>query len=432
MHREGFLELETPILTRSTPEGARDFLVPARLQPGNFYALPQSPQLFKQLFMVAGFERYYQIARCFRDEDLRADRQLEFTQLDVELSFVTRDDVMALVDQLLVPVLAVGGVEVKTPLERLTYDDVMLRYGSDRPDRRIGMEIAELGEAFAGTEFKVFADTLARGGVIRGIAVRGTLPRKRLDELTERAKANGAGGLVWAVVEPDGWRSPIAKFLTDDSMARVRELLGASEGDTLLVVADTAPVAARVLGDLRLAVGGEPTGHDLFWVVDFPMFDWNEDEKRWDAVHHPFTAPTGDLDADPGTWRSNSYDIVMNGTEIGGGSIRSNRPEVQSKVFEAIGMSPDEAEARFGFLLEALRYGAPPHGGIAFGLDRMVAILAGRESIRDVIAFPKTASGADPLTGAPAPVDARQLKELGIQTARPAPSSGEPGPGAAR
>jgi aspartyl-tRNA synthetase len=419
LHDKDFLELETPVLTRSTPEGARDFLVPSRLQPSKFYALPQSPQLFKQLFMVAGFERYYQIARCFRDEDLRADRQPEFTQLDIELSFVTAEDVINLVDALLKDVLAVGGVEVSLPLERITYDDAMLRYGSDRPDRRIGMEIQQLNDAFAGTGFKVFADTLARGGVIRGITVDGTLPRKRLDELTEQAKSLGARGLVWAVMESDGWRSPIAKFLSEGEMDKARALLDPKVGDTMLIVADKPEVAARVLGELRLAVAAPAEGHDLFWVVDFPMFGWNEDEKRWDPLHHPFVAPTGDLDADPGTWRSDGYDVVLNGTEIGGGSIRINRPDVQRKVFEAIGMSDEEAEERFGFLLEALKYGAPPHGGIAFGLDRIVAILAGRESIRDVIAFPKTASGGDPLTGAPAPVDERQLREIGIRLMQP-------------
>jgi aspartyl-tRNA synthetase len=431
LHAAGFLEMETPILTRSTPEGARDYLVPARMQPGSFYALPQSPQLFKQLFMIAGYERYYQIARCFRDEDLRADRQPEFTQLDMELSFVKEDDVIALVDGMLKDVLAVGGIEVQTPLERITYDEAMLRWGSDRPDRRIGMEIKQLNEIFEGTEFKVFADVVARGDVIRGIAVSGTLPRKRLDELTEQAKRAGAGGLVWAVVEPDAVRSPVAKFVGEDAMRRAAGLLGANEGDTLLIVADKAAVAANVLGQLRLAIGVEPPAvNDLFWVVDFPAFDWNEDEQRLEPLHHPFTAPTGDLDADPATWRSRAYDVVLNGTEIGGGSIRINTPEVQSKVFEAIGIGPQEAQERFGFLLEALRYGAPPHGGIAFGLDRIVAILGGHESIRDVMAFPKTATGADPLTGAPAPVDATQLKELGLQLTPPKPSSGEPGPGA--
>jgi aspartyl-tRNA synthetase len=431
LHEAGFLELETPILTRSTPEGARDFLVPARLQPGSFYALPQSPQLFKQLFMVAGYERYYQIARCFRDEDLRADRQPEFTQLDVELSFVTEEDVIALVDGLLKEVLALGGIDVTLPVERISYDEAVLRWGSDRPDRRIGMEIQELNDVFAGTEFKVFADVVGRGDVIRGFAVSGTLPRKRIDELTELAKRAGAGGLVWAVVEAGAVRSPVAKFVGDDALREAARRVGAGDGDTLLIVADRAHVAANVLGQLRLAIGVEPPDtNDLFWVIDFPAFEWNEDEKRLDPLHHPFTAPAGDLDADPATWRSRAYDVVLNGTEIGGGSIRINTPDVQRKVFEAIGLDPHEAEERFGFLLEALKYGAPPHGGIAFGLDRIVAILAGHESIREVMAFPKTATGGDPMSGAPAPVDAPQLKELGLSTTAPKPSSGEPGPGA--
>jgi aspartyl-tRNA synthetase len=307
----------------------------------------------------------------------------------------------------------------------MTWDEAMLRYGTDRPDRRIGMEIHELSEAFASTGFKVFADTLANGGVVRGFRVPETFPRKRLDELTEKARSLGAGGLVWAVPEADGWRSPVAKFLSEEEMRRAGEELGAREADTVLIVADKPAVAARVLGELRLELAKPATGHDLFWVVDFPMFGWNDEEGRWDPLHHPFTSPAGDLDADPGTWRSRGYDVILNGTELGGGSIRINRPDVQRKVFEALGMSEEEATDRFGFLLEALRYGAPPHGGIAFGLDRLVAILAGRDSIREVMAFPKTASGADPLTGAPAPVDERQLRELGISVRRPpAPTEG--------
>jgi aspartyl-tRNA synthetase len=411
----GFLEIETPMLTRSTPEGARDFIVPSRLQPGSWYALPQSPQLFKQLFMVAGFERYYQIVRCFRDEDLRADRQPEFTQLDMEMSFVDEDDVHEVVDGLLRSVLAVAGIEVDLPLERLTYDDAMLRYGTDKPDRRPGMEIHDLGEAFAGSEFKVFAGALESGGVVRGLRASGDFPRSRLDQLTDAAKARGAKGLVWATLEPGGeWRSPVAKFLTPEERGRAAELLGAREGDTIFAVADEESVAARVLGALRLELAGPRQGHDIFWVVDFPMFEWNETEGRLDPLHHPFTAPSGDLDADPATWRSRAYDVVLDGWELGGGSIRINRTDVQEKVFDAIGLPRDEARERFGFLLDAFRYGAPPHGGIAFGFDRMVALLAGLDNIRDTIAFPKTASGADPLTGAPAPLDEPQLRELGI------------------
>jgi aspartyl-tRNA synthetase len=422
MNARDFLEIETPMMTRATPEGARDFIVPSRLQPGSFYALPQSPQLFKELFMISGFERYYQIVRCFRDEDLRADRQPEFTQLDLEMSFVDEEDVYELVDGLMRDLLALVGVDVQLPLERLAYDDVMLRYGTDRPDRRIGREIHDLGEAFAGSEFQVFRGALESGGVVRGFKTSGEFPRRRFDELTERAKQFGAKGLVWAVVEGDGWRSPIAKFLKAEEMQRASAELGAAEGDVIFVVADSAAVAARVLGELRQAVADEqPEGDDIFWVVDFPMFEWNDEEGRWDPLHHPFTAPSGDLDADPGTWRSRAYDVILNGWELGGGSIRINRPDIQQKVFDAIGIPAADARERFGFLLEALEYGAPPLGGIAFGLDRIVALLARQDSIREVIAFPKTASGAELLTGAPASVDERALKELGIRVMAPPP-----------
>ena len=359
----GFLDIETPVLTRSTPEGARDFLVPSRVAPGSLYALPQSPQIFKQLLMIGGFERYYQIARCFRDESSRADRLPEFTQLDVELAFVEEDDVIATVDPLMREVLALGGVTVPDPVERMGYDEAMLRYGSDRPDRRIPFEIADLGEVFAASEFKVFSGALSSGGVVRGFAAPGEFPRRRFDELTERAQRFGAKGLVWGVVEPGGWRSPVAKFLSEEEISGLIAATGATEGDAVFVVADTAAVAARVLGDLRLEVGVPEERDDFLWIVDFPMFEWDEAEKRWDAMHHPFTAPAGDLDADPGTWRSRGYDLVWNGAEIGGGSIRINTPEVQEKVFEVLGLSADQARERFGFLLDALTYGAPPHGG---------------------------------------------------------------------
>jgi len=434
---EDFLEIETPILTRSTPEGARDFLVPSRLQPGSLYALPQSPQIFKQLLMIAGCERYFQIARCFRDEDLRADRQPEFTQLDLEMSFVDEDDVIELLERVMARVFAVGGLDVQAPAyPRLRYDEALLRYGSDRPDTRFGLEIRDVSEHLRGSQFKVFASVLNRShppGVVRAInAGRRELPRSELDALTEVAKRHGAGGLVWAFVQDDGaWRSPIAKFLSQEEITAVTGALGAGAGDLLLAVADSAGAAAAALGALRLELARRfdlvPEGrHDVLWVVDFPMFDYNEDEGRWDAVHHPFTAPTNSSGVgapsfdDPGALLSRNYDMVVDGWELGGGSIRNHDVEVQRQVFRAIGMDDEEAERRFGFLLEALRYGAPPHGGIAFGIDRIVALIAGRDSIRDVIAFPKTASGSDPLTGAPAAVEERQLRELGLRLA-PAP-----------
>jgi aspartyl-tRNA synthetase len=416
LSEEGFLEIETPIMTRSTPEGARDFLVPSRLMRGSWYALPQSPQIFKQLLMMSGFERYFQIPRCFRDEDFRADRQPEFTQLDIEMAFVDEEDVIETVDRMLKRVLAVGGVEIELPLERISYDEAMLRYGSDRPDRRLGVEIVDLSDVFGSSDFKVFAGAVESGGVVRALKAGGDWPRSRFDALTGRAQELGAKGLAWAVAENGGWRSPIAKFLSDDEIGGATARLGAGEGEAILIVADKPEVAARVLGALRAEVAeDERSGHDVFWVVDFPMFEWNDEESRWDALHHPFTAPTGDLDADPGTWRSRGYDVVFDGWEIGGGSIRINTPDVQQKVFDALGIGPEEARERFGFLLDALTYGAPPHGGIAFGIDRLVALLAGATSIRDAIPFPKAASGSDPLTGAPAPVDARQLKELGVR-----------------
>ncbi len=427
LNAHDFLDLETPILTRSTPEGARDFLVPSRMNPGEFYALPQSPQLFKQLLMMAGFERYYQIARCFRDEDLRADRQPEFTQLDLEMAFVEEDDVIAAIEGLMARVFEDAGFAVTAPppWPRLTYDEAMLRFGSDRPDTRFGLELADLGPELAGTEFKVFASVLDGGGVIRGLnAGAREVPRSELDALTDHVKRYGAGGLVWAFVQDDGsWRSPTAKFLTEEQVGAVTRKLGGSPGDLLLIVADKPHVAATALGELRLELarrfGLVPEGrHDVLWVVDFPMFEYDEGEQRWNALHHPFTAPTGSFE-DPGALRSRAYDIVLDGVEIGGGSIRINRPEVQQQVFQALGMGEEEAQSRFGFLLDALRYGAPPHGGLALGIDRIAAILAGRDSIRDVMAFPKTASGSDPLTGAPAGVSGGQLAELGLKVTAP-------------
>jgi aspartyl-tRNA synthetase len=426
LHEQGFLEVETPFLTRSTPEGARDFLVPSRLQPGSFYALPQSPQLFKQLLMVAGFERYFQIVRCFRDEDLRKDRQPEFTQIDIETSFLDRDDFLPMIEGLVAAIWRrVKGVELRVPFPRLAYDEAMARFGSDKPDLRFAIELTDVSPLFAGGEFQAFAQVVAGGGAVKALRVPGAggMSRKELDDLTAEAKQAGAKGLVWIKVTAEGLNSPVAKFL-----AAVQERLlaqtASGPGDLLLLVGDASTVAATVLGRLRVDLARRlkliPEDRDVFtWVIDFPLVEWNADEKRWDAVHHPFTAPRDEdlalLESDPGRARAKAYDLVLNGQEAAGGSIRIHQPSVQERLFGLLGISKEEARARFGFLLEALEFGAPPMGGIAFGLDRLAASLVGQESIREVIAFPKTQKGMCPLTDAPAPVDARQLRDLGIR-----------------
>jgi aspartyl-tRNA synthetase len=418
----GFVEVETPMLTRSTPEGARDFLVPSRLSPGSFYALPQSPQLFKQILMVAGLDRYYQIVRCFRDEDLRADRQPEFTQLDVEMSFVAEEDVFSLVEQMLADVWAeVLEAEVKAPFSRLPYAEAMARYGSDKPDTRYGMELSDLSTAFRGTGFRAFSAVLEKGGVIKGFAAPGAASwsRQDLDELRIEAQGRGASGLVWMAFAGSEIRSPVQKHLSPDEVAAVREGTGAGDGDLALLVADQEARANTVLDGLRRHMAERldliPMNQwDFLWITEPPLFEWNEEDGRWVSVHHPFTSPATD-DLDPATAKARGYDIVVNGWELGGGSIRIHRPDVQRKVFEALGMASDEAEEKFGFLLSAFRYGVPPHGGIAIGLDRVAMVLAGVENIREVIPFPKTQSGTDLLTGAPADVDEAQLRDLGIR-----------------
>ncbi len=425
LHRHGFLEVETPFLIRTTPEGARDFLVPSRLNRGSFYALAQSPQLFKQLLMVAGFERYFQIVRCFRDEDLRKDRQPEFTQIDVETSFLPRDEFLPLMEGMVAEMLQrIHGRELPRPFARLTWAEAMDRFGSDKPDLRFGMELADVTDLFRGGEFRGFADVVAGGGVVKALRVPGAggLSRKEADDLVATAKTWGAKGLVWVKVTEDGLQSPVARFLEPIRPALLAAT-GAGAGDLLLLVGDARIAAATILGrfrvDLAQRYGMIPADrYAVLWVVDFPMFEWSEDEGRWQAMHHPFTAPreedAGRLDEQPGAALAQAYDLVLNGQEIAGGSIRIHQQAVQQKVFELLGLGKDEARAKFGFLLDALEFGAPPMGGIAFGLDRLVAVLAGHDSIREVIAFPKTQKGVDPMTEAPAPASPAQLRELGI------------------
>jgi aspartyl-tRNA synthetase len=423
---DGFLEVETPFLGRSTPEGARDYLVPSRVHPGNWYALPQSPQLYKQLLMVAGYDKYFQVARCMRDEDLRADRQPEFTQLDLEMSFVERDDVLTTVEQLLATVFRkCVGVEIPLPLPRLAYDDVMLRYGSDKPDLRFGLEIVECTDLAAGTEFSVFKSAEK----VRGIRVPGgadKFSRKGLDELTEFVRQFGAKGLAWVKVEAEKLNSPIEKFLPPGSQAAFRERMSAQTGDLLLFVADGEDIVCQSLGNLRLELARrlqlvDPAKKEfkIAWVVDFPNFMFDAEDNRWVSNHHPFTAPLDadleKMESDTAAVRAKAYDLVINGYEAGGGSIRIHNPDVQARVFAILGLTPEQAREKFGFLLDALKFGAPPHGGIALGLDRLTMILGGTTNIRDVIAFPKNKQARDLMTGAPGPVEPRQLKELGLK-----------------
>jgi aspartyl-tRNA synthetase len=424
-HMEGlaFVEVETPFLTRSTPEGARDFLVPARLWPGSFYALPQSPQQLKQLLMVAGQDRYYQIVRCLRDEAPRADRSFEFTQLDMEMSFVNEEDVFRVIEPLYARIVAhMKSVVVPVPFRRLTYAEMMARYGTDRPDLRYGMELADLGGAFADTGFRAFASALSQGGVVKGFAAPGgsQLSRGELDELVRLTKERGAAGLVWMVVEDkDAIRSPVEKHVTPEEAGAAATAMGAGPGDLMLIVADRAERANVALDGLRrhlaARLGLVPEGEWRFcWMVEPPLFEWSDNEGKWVSVHHPFTSPASD-DLSPETATARAYDLVLNGFELGGGSIRIHDPDTQRRVFEVLGLTPEETEEKFGHLLRAFRYGVPPHGGMAMGLDRLAMLMAGKETLRDVTAFPKAQSGADPLTGAPAPVPDELLRELGIK-----------------
>lgn len=427
MANEGFLEIETPMLTKSTPEGARDYLVPSRIHPGNFYALPQSPQLFKQLLMCSGYDRYIQIARCFRDEDLRADRQPEFTQIDMELSFVDVDDVIDVNERLLAYLFKqVLDVDVKLPIQRMTWQDAMNRFGSDKPDLRFGMELQNVSEVVRGCEFAVFKNALEAGGTVRGINAKGQggMPRKKIDKLVEFAKDYGAKGLAYIAIHEDGTvKSSFAKFMTEDEMNRLVEAMDGQAGDLLLFAADKNKVVWDVLGALRLELARQmnlldSSEYRFVWITEFPLLEWSDEENRFKAMHHPFTMPMEEdlqyIDSDPGRVRAKAYDIVLNGTEIGGGSVRIHQDDIQEKMFEVLGFTKEKAYEQFGFLLTAFKYGVPPHAGLAYGLDRLVMLMAKQESIRDVIAFPKVKDASCLMTEAPNLVDEKQLEELGI------------------
>jgi len=426
---EGFVEIETPVLIRSTPEGARDYLVPSRLKTGHVYALAQSPQLYKQLLMVAGMDRYFQIVRCYRDEDQRADRQPEFTQLDLEMSFVAEDDVLDVVERCFAHVWKqVLGVAVATPIRRITHADAMLRYGVDKPDLRYKLEIEELSSIFAGTEFKIFRQALDAGGVVRGLRIPVTIGGKEIDALTEAARGDGAKGLAFWHREAQGWRSPITKFFTERELAGLEQATGAQPGDVVVAVADRPEVAAAALGSVRKSAARslgliDERAFEFVWVTEFPLFERSKETGDVTAAHHPFTSPRPEdvalLASEPMRVRARAYDLVLNGTELGSGSIRIHDPEMQQRVFSGLGMAREDAERRFGFLLDAFRYGAPPHGGFAYGLDRVVMLAAGEQTIREVIAFPKNQQAEEVMTDAPAPADPKQLRELGLELVRP-------------
>ena len=424
---EGFLEIETPVLVGSTPEGARDYLVPSRIHHGHFYALPQSPQLFKQLLMCSGCDRYFQLAKCFRDEDLRADRQPEFTQIDMELSFVDVDDVIDVNERLLEKLFReILGVEVSLPIPRMTWQEAMDRYGSDKPDIRFGMELHDVTETVKDSEFAVFKGAIESGGTVRGINAKGQggLPRKKIDKLVSFAKDFGAKGLAYIAIQEDGTvKSSFAKFMTEEEMQALIGAMEGESGDLLLFAADKNKVVWDVLGNLRLELARQmelldKNEYKFIWITEFPLLEWSEEENRFTAMHHPFTMPMEEdlqyIDSDPGRVRAKAYDIVLNGNEIGGGSVRIFNPEIQSKMFEVLGFTPERAQEQFGFLLTAFKYGVPPHAGLAYGLDRLVMLMAKQDSIRDVIAFPKVKDASDLMTEAPTPVDQKQLDELGL------------------